>query len=189
MARLSQKVILLRIVFSERFHLVVDIMKQDMSVRLFNCKRKSESLSDSPNKKLKLIDDDFVKSSLDVLRHVTLFECGSDMKEVVHTMSTTFEFYETPSIRSSFNSIPQQIATCVISSSPHPLQIEYRNYGKDHPTIEFKEYCCEEKSRDLVNLGPYLNMPQSKAAQKLGLPTSTLSKRWKEVVPNRKVCL
>lgn len=29
-------------------------------------------------------------------------------------------------------------------------------------------------------------MPQAQAAEKLGIPTSTLSKRWKEVVRNRK---
>lgn len=37
-----------------------------------------------------------------------------------------------------------------------------------------------------VDITDYLNMPQTKAAQKLGLPTSTLSKRWKEAVCNRK---
>lgn len=37
-----------------------------------------------------------------------------------------------------------------------------------------------------VDITDYLNMPQTKAAEKLGLPTSTLSKRWKEAVCNRK---
>lgn len=37
-----------------------------------------------------------------------------------------------------------------------------------------------------VDLTPYLTMPQSQAAEKLGLPVSTLSKKWKEVVGVRK---
>jgi len=37
-----------------------------------------------------------------------------------------------------------------------------------------------------VDITPYLNLPQTEAAKKLGLPTSTLSKRWREAVRNRK---
>lgn len=37
-----------------------------------------------------------------------------------------------------------------------------------------------------IDITHYLNMPQSQAAKKLGIPTSTLSKRWKEAVRNRK---
>ena len=37
-----------------------------------------------------------------------------------------------------------------------------------------------------VDITEYLNMPQSEAAKKLGIPTSTLSKRWKEAVRGRK---
>jgi len=37
-----------------------------------------------------------------------------------------------------------------------------------------------------VDITEYLNMPQKQAAKKLGIPTSTLSKRWKEACRNRK---
>jgi len=37
-----------------------------------------------------------------------------------------------------------------------------------------------------VDITEYLNMPQKQAAKKLGIPTSTLSKRWKEACRARK---
>jgi len=37
-----------------------------------------------------------------------------------------------------------------------------------------------------VDITEYLNLPQSTAAKKMGIPASTLSKRWKEAVRNRK---
>ena len=37
-----------------------------------------------------------------------------------------------------------------------------------------------------VEITPYLNQPQVSAAKRIGIPTSTLSKRWKEAVRDRK---
>jgi hypothetical protein len=37
-----------------------------------------------------------------------------------------------------------------------------------------------------VDITEYLNLPQYLAAKKLGIPASTLSKRWKEAVRTRK---
>src|SRR5690348_3052620 len=37
-----------------------------------------------------------------------------------------------------------------------------------------------------VDVTEYLAMPQTEAARRLGIPTSTLSKRWKEASVNRK---
>lgn len=37
-----------------------------------------------------------------------------------------------------------------------------------------------------LDITDYLNLPQSQAADKLGIPTSTLSKRWKEAAQGRK---
>ena len=41
----------------------------------------------------------------------------------------------------------------------------------------------DQKYSDITE---FLNMPQSTAAKKLGIPPSTLSKRWREAAPNRK---
>lgn len=37
-----------------------------------------------------------------------------------------------------------------------------------------------------LDITPYLDIPQSEAAKRLGIPTSTLSKRWREAVRSRK---
>lgn len=42
------------------------------------------------------------------------------------------------------------------------------------------------RGQSYVDITEYLNMPQSEAAKKLGIPPSTLSKRWKEAVRKRK---
>uniref|UniRef100_A0A7S4HUE9 RWP-RK domain-containing protein n=1 Tax=Vannella robusta TaxID=1487602 RepID=A0A7S4HUE9_9EUKA len=42
------------------------------------------------------------------------------------------------------------------------------------------------QEQNYCDITEYLNMPQTKAAKLLGIPTSTLSKRWKEAAPQRK---
>ena len=42
------------------------------------------------------------------------------------------------------------------------------------------------RGKNIVDITEYLCLPQSDAAVKLGLPVSTLSKRWKEAAKNRK---
>lgn len=44
----------------------------------------------------------------------------------------------------------------------------------------------EKVTQNYCDITKMLSMPQSKAAQILGIPTSTLSKRWKEAVQSRK---
>eukprot|EP01120_Amphizonella_sp_Union-15-10_P013466 TRINITY_DN6238_c0_g1_i1.p1 TRINITY_DN6238_c0_g1~~TRINITY_DN6238_c0_g1_i1.p1 ORF type:complete len:249 (-),score=44.40 TRINITY_DN6238_c0_g1_i1:32-778(-) len=45
---------------------------------------------------------------------------------------------------------------------------------------------CTATGGNYIDITPYLNLPQKQAALKLGIPTSTLSKRWKEAVCGRK---
>jgi len=44
----------------------------------------------------------------------------------------------------------------------------------------------EEKPGAFINITPYLTLPQHQAAKNMGIPSSTLSKRWKEASCSRK---
>lgn len=47
-------------------------------------------------------------------------------------------------------------------------------------------HVASQSSHKYIDITEYLTLPQSDAAHKLGIPTSTLSKRWKEAVRSRK---
>eukprot|EP01118_Nematostelium_gracile_P012708 TRINITY_DN4681_c0_g1_i1.p1 TRINITY_DN4681_c0_g1~~TRINITY_DN4681_c0_g1_i1.p1 ORF type:complete len:260 (-),score=69.98 TRINITY_DN4681_c0_g1_i1:36-815(-) len=53
-------------------------------------------------------------------------------------------------------------------------------------TNENGELIAVPRGQNYVDITEYLNMPQADAAKKLGIPPSTLSKRWKEAVRKRK---
>jgi len=53
-------------------------------------------------------------------------------------------------------------------------------------TSDNNELIPVPRGQNYVDITEYLNMPQADAAKKLGIPPSTLSKRWKEAVRKRK---
>lgn len=61
--------------------------------------------------------------------------------------------------------------------SPSSEEIDYKALQLSIQSTGTQEFC---------DITKYLAMPQIEAAAKLGIPTSTLSKRWKEAVPSRK---
>jgi len=81
--------------------------------------------------------------------------------------------------------------TIASSSSSHPqvtaIQPVHGSYSnaivqpKDQRIVEKKD----ENSK-FVDVTPFLTLPQHEAAKKLGIPSSTLAKRWKEASCNRK---
>jgi len=58
--------------------------------------------------------------------------------------------------------------------------------GELTTTSESNEVIPIPRGQAYVDITEYLNMPQAEAAKKLGIPPSTLSKRWKEAVRKRK---
>lgn len=54
--------------------------------------------------------------------------------------------------------------------------------NNDRRMIERKD----DSSKQFVDVTPFLTLPQHEAAKKLGIPSSTLAKRWKEASCNRK---
>ena len=71
------------------------------------------------------------------------------------------------------------ISPSFLSLSPY-LQITKQNSILQQPTI-----LNNDEREQVVNVTPFLNMSQLEAAKKLGIPPSTLGKKWKETT-NRK---
>jgi hypothetical protein len=76
-----------------------------------------------------------------------------------------------------------------VQSSSEKLQVGHPSNPPQTTSItttENNEMIPVPKGQSYVDISEYLNMPQSEAAKKLGIPPSTLSKRWKEAVRKRK---
>jgi len=70
------------------------------------------------------------------------------------------------------------------SSSPNTSNPS--NGNNSAPTSSTIVPVPQHSGPNYTDITEYLNMPQNEAAKRLGIPTSTLSKRWKEAVVNRK---
>jgi len=83
--------------------------------------------------------------------------------------------------------------------NPESPNNNWNNSPQNSPTIKKRAFDPSDSShlalvettkdhnpKKFLDLTEYLNLPQGEAAKRLGVPTSTLSKRWKEAVVNRK---
>jgi predicted DNA-binding protein (UPF0251 family) len=70
-----------------------------------------------------------------------------------------------------------------------PLPSAFQNF-QPHMTSNAEALsiipAVSETGAQYADITEYLNLPQAEAAVKLGIPASTLSKRWKEAARNRK---
>jgi len=81
---------------------------------------------------------------------------------------------------SHHNPVPQDLSLQPgVSDIPHTGQALTT-------TNDNNELIPVPRGQNYVDITEYLNMPQADAAKKLGIPPSTLSKRWKEAVRKRK---
>jgi len=77
---------------------------------------------------------------------------------------------------------PTLATTPATTLPPHQSQMVPAT-GAEGKQIIHKE---TKEGENYVDITEYLNLPQVEASRRLGIPTSTLSKRWKEAVVNRK---
>jgi len=92
--------------------------------------------------------------------------------------------------------IPTSIQANVISTSIPPSDVQpitsivqSQSYGNNAFIQPREDKRVMEKKDDnskFVDVTPFLTLPQHEAAKKLGIPSSTLAKRWKEASCNRK---
>jgi len=88
--------------------------------------------------------------------------------------------------------VPANVPSNVITNIPQTVTMngQYMPYG-NNALIQPKENekrIIERKDENskFVDVTPFLTLPQHEAAKKLGIPSSTLAKRWKEASCNRK---
>jgi len=73
------------------------------------------------------------------------------------------------------------------SPLPHIMQsISEMPRGETCTTLAPAPAGSPTANQHYLDITPYLDIPQSEAAKRLGIPTSTLSKRWREAVRSRK---
>eukprot|EP01114_Cavostelium_apophysatum_P024698 TRINITY_DN975_c0_g1_i1.p1 TRINITY_DN975_c0_g1~~TRINITY_DN975_c0_g1_i1.p1 ORF type:complete len:282 (+),score=65.08 TRINITY_DN975_c0_g1_i1:200-1045(+) len=83
------------------------------------------------------------------------------------------------------------IATTTPQINMQPQQQMYQPYGNNaliQPRQDNDKRIVEKRDDNskFVDVTPFLTLPQHEAAKKLGIPSSTLAKRWKEASCNRK---
>jgi len=91
----------------------------------------------------------------------------------------------------SINSIPapdiSQLASAASEQHQGVLTTVNPEGGVKSDNFDYEGRCSTYiAGRPHIDITEYLNMPQAEAAKKLGIPTSTLSKRWKEASCKRK---
>jgi len=99
----------------------------------------------------------------------------------------SFSSMQLPMLPNNIKTIaPTSICSSVISTSV-PSMAPYGNNALIQPK-ESEKRIIEKKddSSKFVDVTPFLTLPQHEAAKKLGIPSSTLAKRWKEASCNRK---
>jgi len=79
---------------------------------------------------------------------------------------------------SPMTSIQPSVSSMLVNFQPHQVT--------QHQPQHNKELVKIEKEPTYVDVTPFLILPQHEAARRLGVPCSTLSKRWKEASVNRK---
>jgi hypothetical protein len=89
----------------------------------------------------------------------------------------------TPMATSSNVSSAQPMTEPLVQSPGQSLPTTQNNSNASTQVVVYPQ--SNEKER-YVDITEYLSLPQTEAARRLNIPTSTLSKRWKEAVVNRK---
>ena len=102
-----------------------------------------------------------------------LIDGGPDIKDLTVNQSPSSSFSDTLSA----DALNQ--ASYSMYSEPSPALSESEEPAD---SLDSPDCASAPDGRNFVDITPYLNMPQATAAKELGIPTSTLSKRWKEAV-------
>jgi len=124
----------------------------------------------------------------------SLFKQGGFVADFANANHNAMNANDSPAKVLTITQIPNQvtksIVPTVVTMSGMSMNGQYMSYG-NNALIQPKENekrLIERKDENskFVDVTPFLTLPQHEAAKKLGIPSSTLAKRWKEASCNRK---
>lgn len=109
----------------------------------------------------------------------------------IQTLPITTSTTPTTTVPLGSTNAPATVTPNVVQTSTSPVGSEMAlhgdaSHGQLATTNDNNELIPVPRGQNYVDITEYLNMPQADAAKKLGIPPSTLSKRWKEAVRKRK---
>lgn len=121
---------------------------------------------------------------------------GSGSSEEKHvtipSMASSINAASSGSVMGSTSNLPPSVTANIVHTTPvNQDQLSLPQEGGQHGQLtttgnDNTELIPVPRGQNYVDITEYLNMPQADAAKKLGIPPSTLSKRWKEAVRKRK---
>jgi len=110
--------------------------------------------------------------------NLSTFFQPSNISEIIETSNSSSDF------DSDFSS---NVGDLEINSRCGPIQEKEKALVKVEPLSPMNsDDESSPKEPKYVDISNFVHLPQSQAAKKLGIPSSTLSKRWKEATMNRK---
>jgi hypothetical protein len=121
--------------------------------------------------------------------NVNSFPHGGDSKETVSNIENQVPISSSNSVDPvSNNNNTNSTTTNSTTTTPSNNLNQTQTPSNQLATTESgnNEVIPIPRGQSYVDITEYLNMPQADAAKKLGIPPSTLSKRWKEAVRKRK---
>jgi len=109
----------------------------------------------------------------------------------IQTLPITTSTTPTTTVPMGATNPPTTVTPNIVHTSPVGSEMALHGGDSSHgqqlaTTNDNNELIPVPRGQNYVDITEYLNMPQADAAKKLGIPPSTLSKRWKEAVRKRK---
>jgi len=142
-------------------------------------------------------DGELIESPHQLANYNSTADIHNQLKEIIRSNSFNADSTAVLTFLNNTSSEPIAVPTTNPNTSNANTKINsnnnttsttwYRTSDLPRATTEIpNSFYNNTKNEQYLDVTPYLNMPQKDAATRLNIPTSTLSKRWKDAVKQRK---